>query len=488
MPRLAGEPVLSVAPLYHWLAATLGNLAEWLWGRSAWVPGARLTTALFSLQGLFAISLAARGFYGREAGLIAPLLAIGTLGLLIPAHEAQPAMIAFAAVATLLAALAWWEVRPRQAAIGLGLSLGLGFLGDGLSILAIGLPVVASAMFYSRWRKIAKAEWLLALLIAAVLILSWPVAVGQHYPAHFAAWWQHELASVGFPPAPDSRRLQLFAWGTWPVLPLAGWSIWLNRKRIFSGRIFLPALASVISLALLLRVRDPGEGVVPAIAALAILASAGAGQLRRGAASAFDWFGAMSLSFFMSLILLAGYAIQTGSPARIAKNFTKPAPGFVADLPWHLGIVVVAVVLIWVVMLVRLQRTPWRASIRWSLGIVITWLLIVSLLLPWIDYGKSHRQPSAAIKAVLISEGAAVNCIERDNLGMAQRAALDLHDGIRTVLIKGDSSCNYRLTQREPNERFQVPGWTLLLETSRPGDKSERLRLYRRGIAMKDGA
>ncbi len=118
---------------------------------------------------------------------------------------------------------------------------------------------------------------------------------------------------------------------------------------------------------------------------------------------------------------------------------------------------------------------------------VVTWLLIVTLLLPWIDYGKSHRQPSAAIKAALLKEGDAVNCIERDNLGPAQRAALDLHDGIRTVLIKGDSACNYRLTQREPNERFQVPGWTLLLETSRPGDKSERLRLYRRGVTPKDG-
>ena len=38
----------------------------------------------------------------------------------------------------------------------------------------------------------------------------------------------------------------------------------------------------------------------------------------------------------------------------------------------------------------------------------------------------------------------------------------------------------YKRKETGTGSEKDLPGWTLVRETSRPGDKSERLRLYRR--------
>ena len=116
---------------------------------------ARLASSLFLLLGLLLISLSARGFHGREAGYIAPLLAIGSLGLLIPAHDSQPAIAAFAATSGVFAALAWWPLYPRRCALGLGLAVGLGFLAAGLESLMLNVSITFVALLFPTWRRVA---------------------------------------------------------------------------------------------------------------------------------------------------------------------------------------------------------------------------------------------------------------------------------------------------------------------------------------------
>jgi len=76
--------------------------------------------------------------------------------------------------------------------------------------------------------------------------------------------------------------------------------------------------------------------------------------------------------------------------------------------------------------------------------------------------------------------GAHPGCIARRGLGLAQRASLDYFSGIRTVGSSRAKDCRYLIAQATPRAEKDLPGWTLIRETSRPGDKSERLRLYRR--------
>jgi hypothetical protein len=42
------------------------------------------------------------------------------------------------------------------------------------------------------------------------------------------------------------------------------------------------------------------------------------------------------------------------------------------------------------------------------------------------------------------------------------------------------ANCRHMIVQASPRAEKDLPGWTLVKETSRPGDKGERLRLYRR--------
>jgi hypothetical protein len=99
------------------------------------------------------------------------------------------------------------------------------------------------------------------------------------------------------------------------------------------------------------------------------------------------------------------------------------------------------------------------------------------LWLPWIDYGKSYRSVSADFRQAL---GSHPGCIARRGLGLAQRASLDYFNDIRTVGGNRARDCRYLIMQTAPRAGNDPPGWTLIRETSRPGDKGERLRLYRR--------
>jgi hypothetical protein len=71
-------------------------------------------------------------------------------------------------------------------------------------------------------------------------------------------------------------------------------------------------------------------------------------------------------------------------------------------------------------------------------------------------------------------------CIARRGLGLAQRASFDYFNGIRTVGGSKARDCRHMIVQAGTGSEKDLPGWTLVRETSRPGDKSERLRLYRR--------
>jgi hypothetical protein len=61
-----------------------------------------------------------------------------------------------------------------------------------------------------------------------------------------------------------------------------------------------------------------------------------------------------------------------------------------------------------------------------------------------------------------------------------QRASLDYFNGIRTVSGNRAQGCRHLIVQVAPSNEQELPGWTLIRDTSRPGDKGERLRLYRR--------
>lgn len=479
IPRIAGEPWAATAPLYHWVAAALA------WLLQAVLPmhdAARLATTLFGGIALVALSGAARAMHDGPAngvGIMAPLLAIGTLGLIVPLHDAHPAAALLAFQATAYWGLALMPARQLAGGALLGFGLGLGVMADGITALALTAPLLL-VLGSRRWRDAKPWRGLaLAVAVAAPLALVWPLTLSLDHEMHLAVWWSNELRQ--FAPRHAGSALgdmiELFGWAAWPVWPLAAWGVWLHRRQLAASGLLLPLAGVVLGTLWLITREAHALHALPVLVPLILLATAGAGRLRRGAANAFNWFGMMTFTLVAGLIWLGGVAMLAGVPPQIAHNFAKLAPGFVAEVSAPALLLALAATALWIAALVRLPRSPWRASIHWTVGLATSWVLLMALWLPWIDHGKTYRGVAASLKATLPADA---GCIARSGLGLPQRASLDYFAGVRTRALRNDGNrCDLLLTQGPSREQAR-PGWTKIWEGNRPGDKKEKLHLYKR--------
>lgn len=483
VPHLAGEPWPNTAPLYHWTAALLG----WLFGLLLpFHDAARLATGLFA--GLFVAGLAAaaRHLAGAEAARGAALVAIGCLGLLVHAHEAQPAIAFLAAAAGLYYGLAVLPQQALRGGVAAGAALGLGFLAVGLpALIALGplllLPLIAPHLRTPQARR----GMLIALAVATPLILSWPLALYRLEAAAFDSWRLQEMSRLQT--GPDVVRtlwnfLKLLGWFAWPALPLALWTLWRERRRLHEARTLIPLASFLILLAAQSVFSDPRSlNALPLLPPLVLLAAPATLTLRRGAANAFDWFGMMTLTLLAGLIWLGWLAMVFGVPPQIARNLARLVPGFVAHFSPAAFAVSLALTFAWLWLIFGSPRSPQRGTVHWAAGVTLCWALLMALWQPFIDQDRSYRQVAAALKAALPARH---GCIVGRSLSGSQRAAFDYFAGIRTVRegSRAAAQCRLALVQGTP-QKATLPdgkGWRMIWEGGRPSDRNERFRLYAR--------
>lgn len=465
-PHIAGEAWPHTAPLYHWVATLLGKLFG---GFLPFHDAARLATPFFGAIFLYALSRAARVLHGETAALLAPLLAIGTLGLLLPFHEAQPAVAGLAC-----AAIAYWGGGLAQqgriaGALLIGLGLGLSFPAHGLVGVVMACAPLATLLARRNWRHL-----LTALCLALPLLAAWPLALKYRAPHLWAAWWRNEWAEATIARAlPEMRHLEQISWALWPILPLALWGTWINRRQI--DTLALGILGVVLGALWYLSGSSRLLGLMPLIVPLALLAAAGTDKLRRGAANAFDWFGVMTFSMFAGLIWLGASAQGLDWPPKVARNFDKLAPGHEVSYSIAALLFAAAITLAWLATW-RLPRAAWRASLHWACGTTLLWALTATLWFSWIDHAKSYRAVAMELKQSLPDD---VDCIERDGIGAAQRASLEYFTALRTVPPTQKKHCAWRLTLDE-RDHVTPSGWTLVWQGGRPSDRKEKWFLERR--------
>lgn len=480
-PRIGLETVPGIAPLYHWCAALLGKSLSFA---LPFHDAARLASALFGALLLLGLALVARTLIqDNEAAWPAPLLAIGTLGLLLPIHDAQPAIALLAAQAFVYAGVTLMRNKPLPGALTSALALGAGLWCGGLQALPILLPPFLFTLLHPDWRTLRALSAAVAGLILGIAIGGlWPLLLNWQSPDHLAIWWSGELANFDIFSGREyflRKHFELLSWFTWPILPIAFWSLWIKRGALNDPSILLPLVGCLSAFAEFFLVVDPKPLLaLPLIVPLVLLALPGAQRLRRGAANALDWFGIMTFTLLAGLIWLGGVAIATGEPVRVANNFYKAEPGFVGHLSIPAFIVAGMLTLAWVWILFAMPRSPWRSTMRWAAGITMMWGMITTLWLPWVDFAKTYRPVALSIKQVI---GNNRECIASKNVGLAQKASLRYFVGLTTHPIEQHEACPWLLFQgtrsgKEPEFKGMRKAW----EGNRGGDKKERLRLYRR--------
>ena len=500
LPRLAGEHYFGDGPLFYWIAAAFGKL---LGGLVPEHDAARLAGGACIALALAFLRLAANAFnedrrrYGdsraddSHGGDSVMLLFIGCTGLLLHAHEAINETALLAGLACVYYGAALVPTRPYAAGAALGCGLGAALLATGLApVLPLFAALLATPLFVADWRS-RSAALALACGLAALLpwLVVWPALLDARSPELFAAWWRQanlSLLASGPSAAAAAGAFKTLAWFAFPAWPIALWALWLSRRKPASAGASVPLIALVTGLAIACSAGSRGElPLLPLLLPLALLGGQGLSDLRRGAANSLAWFGAMTFSLLGALIWLGYCALQTGFPPRIAANAARLEPGFVSHFAWLPLIAAGAITLAWIALVFRSARSPQRSVTFWAAGLAFFWALTMLLWLPWIDYGKSYRRVANSLQAALAGHP---GCIASRGLGEAQRATFDYHAGIVTRRAETGARHDCPLLLLQDNAGRPEPGpagrWKKIWEGNRPGDRSEKFRLYAKVKAM----
>ncbi len=487
-PHLADRPYPD-APLYYWTAAVTGFAFSWL------LPlhdAIRLASGFWVALTLFLLYRAGREWHGKEEAphefAIASVLAMaGCLGFLVHAHEAQPMLVALAGHAAAYWALALLDRKPMRAALIFGLGFGLGFMGNGLAAMLTLLPVATIALALSENRRQAAVSLALGTLIGVAIATPWPILLAAFAPAYFTQWLVSELTQFGKPANllhTTTSYLAMLPWFAWPALPLALWTLRSKRRFLSQPRYLVPLLAVPAAwLTLSITFEARSSTALLMLPPIALLAAPGVATLRRGAANAFDWFGVMTFSFFCLLVWTGWSAMVAGWPEKLANRVAKLAPGFVGELrPLAVTIaIVVTIAWCWMLTTGQRQRSPWRGLVHWLSGLTALWLLLMTLWLPWIEYGRSYHSIGQSLNAALPADH---GCVLGRNLSESNRALIDYWAGVplRPENAPGSARCEWLLTFRDAsqNRNLDIHGWTIASEMRRPSERSERFILYRR--------
>ena len=487
VPQLAGEVFTGYPPLYFWIGKLTALALDWVLPTH---DAARMASVvcggvLFAALGACAnVLLGVRE--GDGIGATAVIIGLGTLGFLVPFHEAQPMLAVLAALALACYGLARVIESPWQGALLFGGGLGLTHLAGGfnnllyVAPLAILLPLASPA-----WRERNIALALLGgLLLGAAISATHTMILLALDPGAHAIWLQHELDDLAPKPEVGERLAKLAStipWFAWPALPLAGWSLWAERRNLQSPAVMLPLLAFLVVLANIVVTGGTRDALLlPLVPPLVLLAATRVTGMRRGLANAFDWFGMMSMTFFMFLVWVGYVAMATGWPPRLARQVVRLEPGFelqFSPLALTLGLLLSAG---WLALILAGARASARGVVHWAAGTMGFWALAMILWMPWIDYGRSYRRVSESLAAAIGTQPA--GCIAARNLGDAQRASFYYFSGIVTQreIRPNALPCRLLLAQQTGRGVEVPPGdtWRKVWEDRRRGDRNEMYRLY----------
>jgi 4-amino-4-deoxy-L-arabinose transferase-like glycosyltransferase len=512
-PNVAGLSVPEEGPLAFWLGAIGIKLSGWLIGD---VMGARLGTITAFVLGSFSVWFTAFNLgrrhdaqplrlafggqpspdaFGRTLADAAVLIYLGCLGLLVHSHNNTAESLQVAMIAYMLyRSVRYVELPSRGNAALIGLALGGLTLTRGWippAALTIALFLCSQFLRMPLWATLR--DLVFAALLAAAIALVWigPAGLSDNtQQTALAAWLSWNADQLGRPVA---AGVQSFfrdgIWFFWPAWPFAGWAIYAWRRQHHVLHIVVPLSFVVMLMILVLCNPEPEQGnLLPLLPPLAVMAAFGLLTMKRGTINAIDWFSVTVLTCGAGLLWMFWFAMLTGWPGWMARNALKLVPGFTPELDLLAFFVAACATAGWIALVNwRISRQPsvlWRAVVLSSGGLILIWVLGMTLLLPGFNYSFSYEAVATQIAKHLPPE---MNCIQT-NIGAAQRASFAYYGHLS---FEGADSqrCNVLLLQekipRGAKSDATVPAaygthWVQLWEGHRPSDRYERFRLYRR--------
>jgi 4-amino-4-deoxy-L-arabinose transferase-like glycosyltransferase len=510
-PNIAGLPAFDEGPLVFWLGALCIKVFGPLFGA---VYATRISNLLIFLAGSLSVWAAAFHLgrrseaqplrlafggqpepsdYGRTLADTALLIYLGSLGLLWTSHLTVAATLQVSVLAFCLYRTVRYMDAPSMANAAL-VGLGLGALcltRDASPAIALALALLLCARFLRLPAARSAGQWGVAVLCALALVALWAIPARLN-PGSFDAipnWLASNLNQVDLPNrATAGGFFRAGIWLFWPAWPFALWMVYAWRRQSRLLHVVVPiTFVATLTLLWICSAAPDQTRLLMLLPPLAIMAAFGLPTMKRGAINAIDYFSVMVLSMIAGLVWLFWIAKFTGWPAQAAKNALKLVPGFKPEFHPLAFIVALTVSVGWIVLVHwRISRQPsvlWRAVVLSSGGLILLWVLVMTLFLPDLNYGKSYASVAQQMAQKMPADA---GCVDT-NVGIAQRASFAYFAGLKfsrspsghcPLLLLQDSVRRHDDAENLP--LFRSGHWDMLWEGRRPSDRDERFRLYRR--------
>jgi hypothetical protein len=409
--------------------------------------------------------------YARAIADGAVLALIASLGLLQLGHETTPELVQLPAVALFLYGLAAGLTKPMRGGVLAALALVVLAASGGPSIAMLLAAVGAATAF--RGAAASRSFVLACLAVGALLAAAVATALGA---------WANRLGTFGGAAQVLGLARQI-GWFAWPAWLLALWTLWQWRQRLASWHIVVPLGITATLLCAWLAMAGSDRALMLALPALAVLAAFALPTLQRSAAAAIDWFSV----FFFTIAVATGWvfyvAMQTGIPGSLATNVAKLSPGYANTFSWPELVLALAGTLAWL-WLVRWRtgrnRHPlWKSLVLPAGGVSVSFLLVMTLLLPPLDNARSYRGMMQRI-ARLVPAG---SCIAAPGMPRAQVVALEYFGRYRVDATDGapNAGCEFLFVTR--TQKPAAEPWQFIARERRNRSDDDVTDIYRRAGA-----
>lgn len=400
--------------------------------------------------------------YARALADGALLALMSTLGLLQLGHETTPELVQLLAVAVFLYGLAAAPFRALASRVAVITSLPV--------LAASGAPTVACllgalGLLLNHRSSYAEAKALRPWLAASLAL------------AALAAWafngWAWRLKAEW-----EFASLSLLVWFCWPAGPLALWTLWRWRRHGLRRHITVPGIALLVPLAACLLMNGSDRALLLSLPALAILAAFALPTLSRGFAAAVDWFSVFFFSAAALFFWLYYVSMHTGWPAQPLANLRRLAEGFEPRFGALSLLLAIAATVAWLALVrwrtARHRHALWKSLALPAGGVALGWLLIMTLLLPPLDYARSQAPLIARIKPFV---PATTNCIAAPGQSLPTLAALEWHGGWRVDGLHPlqNNPCSIAVVSGTPQSAQSAQSlddWVTVAQVRRPTDRS----------------
>lgn len=409
-----------------------------------------------------------------DGGLLAMLAMLGLAQL---SHETTPTLAQLSFCALLFYAVAASTLRWVVPLLALLLaSAGLALSGAPAFGLALGLAgTIARGMQSDSRARI----WAAVIAASAVLAAALAYALGQWH----AQWGS--LPSAGR----DWLSLgKLWVWFTWPAWPLALVALW--RWRHWWRSIHMAWPAGVLLVMVVATILRPGadRSLLLAAPALACLAAMALPTLHRSVSALIDWFAIGFFAICGLIIWVVYISLLWNIPAKPAANVRRLLPGFEMSFSGVALLAALIATLAWAAVIFwrtgRHRSALWKTLVIPASGAVTCWVLLTSLWMPILDYGRSYAPMVARVGLHL----GPTHCLHILALDQAQMTALQFHGRYNLIPLDDASQplqrCDWLLADASTLKQLalSVPqGWTESHAVRRRSSTdAETLLIYKR--------